>query len=75
MARDFLVVVESPGHSPRVVTICGVASPERAAAGADVPPGGHCIVVMAARRFDRAAQAPLEERELSGESLPVAGPS
>lgn len=55
--------------TPRVVKV-EARFPADAAAAADVQPGGHCIVVVGGARFDRAAQAPLEEKALDGNPLP-----
>ena len=80
--RDYIVIVQPPGeqtpnmavaHPPRVVRITRVNSPDEAAARADVPPGGYCIVVVRGQRFDRAMKAPLVEREMNGDPLPQEG--
>ena len=81
--RDYIVIVHPPqqgpnttmittAQPPRVVKIQRVGSPQEAASRADVPPGGHGIVVVDGRRFDRAAMAPLVEVELNGQPLPTA---
>ena len=78
--QDYIVIVHAPGertpnitvaHPPRVVKIARVSSAQEAASRADVPPGGHCIVVVRGQRFDRAAKAPLIECELNGNPLPT----
>jgi hypothetical protein len=69
----YLVIVY-PGppaaEPPRVVEV-DARFPADAAEKANVRPGGHCIVVTDAQRFDRAPQAPLEPKALDGNPLPA----
>ena len=54
---------------PRVATV-EARFPADAAEKANVQPGGYCVVVTDAHRFDRAEQAPLEPKQLDGNPLP-----
>lgn len=87
MPRDYLVIVYPPPPATRgmassstetlavparVVEVKRVSSPQAAADGANVDPGGRCIVVTDSRNFTRAAIAPLEETGNRWEPLPQA---
>lgn len=86
MARStYLVVVYPPvakqtvcswpaGANGPVVKKVTASSQQEAASIAGVAPGGHALVARESdlQRFDRAEQAPLEQRELNGVALPEA---
>jgi hypothetical protein len=60
----------SVADPPRVCEV-DARFPADAAEAANVQPGGHCVVITDAARFDRAPQAPLEAKALDGNPLPA----